>query len=99
MLELSQEIWAAVGIVAALLLGGIVGKVWGPMRKTIAAIDVVAGRPARYPGDEEEKPGLAERLDRIDTAIRGIKTDVKAMRSEVDDVKSHVQNLETECPS
>jgi hypothetical protein len=97
--ELSPEVWTAAGIIGAALLSGIVGKVWRPLRQTIAAIDVVAGRPERYPGDGEKRPGLAERLDNIDKAIEGVKTSVKEMRSEVDTVKSHVQNLETECPS
>lgn len=97
--EFSQEVWTAIGIVSAVLLGGIVGKVWRPLRQIIAAVDVVAGRPARYPGDEEEKPGLAKRLDDLDRAVRGINSNVTAMRSELDDVKTHVQNLEGECPS
>jgi hypothetical protein len=97
--ELSPEVWTATGIIGAMLLTGTVGKVWRPLRRTVAAIDVVAGRPERYHGDAEARPGLAERLDNIDNAIRGIETKVTAMRSEVDDVKSHVTNLETECPS
>lgn len=94
---LSPELWTAIGIVAALILGGMVGKVWGPMRKTVSAIDVVAGRPERYPGDEEARPGLVERLDRLDAAIRGVKVDVTAVRSEVDAVKQHVAKLEGGC--
>jgi len=88
----NPEIWTAAGIVGAALLSGIVGKVWRPMRQTVAAIDVLTGRDARYPGDPEERPGIIERLDRIDSAI-------SALRSDVDDVKVHVQNLETDCPS
>lgn len=94
---LSPEVWTAIGIIAALILGGMVGKVWKPMRKTISAIDVVAGRPERYPGDEEARPGLVERLDRIDTALRGVKVDVVSIRSEVDAVKQHVEKLEGGC--
>jgi hypothetical protein len=97
--ELTPEVWTATGIVGAALLGGTVGKVWKPLRRTVAAIDVVAGRPERYHGDAEARPGLAERLDNIDNAIRGIETNVNAVRSEVDTVKAHVQNLEAECPS
>ena len=96
---LSPEVWTAIGVVAALVLGGMVGRVWTPLRKTVAAIDVVAGRPERYPGDEEARPNLTERLDRIDNAIRGVKMEMTAMRSEVDAVKQHVENLETDCPS
>lgn len=94
-----QEIWIALGILASLLLGGMVGKVWRPLRQTIAAIDVVAGRPERYPGDEEAKPGLAKRLDDIDKALRATNQNVTAMRAELDNVKSHVENLEGDCPS
>jgi len=104
--QLPQEVWVAGGIVVMLLLSGVVGRVWKPMRRAIAAVDVVTGRPARYPGDKEERPGLAERLDRIDDAVNGIKTDVQnvttevaAMRTEVDGMKTHVQSLEMECPS
>jgi hypothetical protein len=86
----STEVWTAAGVLGALLLSGIVGKVWGPMRKTIAAIDALAGRPPRYAGDTEERPGLVERLDRIDMAIGTMSIELAAMRSEVDDVKTHV---------
>jgi hypothetical protein len=95
---ITPEVWTAIGIVAALILGGMVGRVWKPMRKTISAIDVVAGRPERYPGDEEARPGLVERLDRLDAAIRGVKVDVTAVRSELDSVKQHVTNMEGGCP-
>lgn len=91
---ITPEIWTTLGIIAALILGGMVGRVWKPMRKTISAIDVVAGRPERYPGDEEAKPGLVERLDRLDLAMRGLKVDVTAVRSEIDAVKQQVANLE-----
>jgi hypothetical protein len=97
--DLSPEVWTAAGIIGAALLGGIVGKVWRPLRQTIAAIDVVAGRPERYPGDEETRPGLAERLDNIDKALAKTNTSVSAMRVELNTVKSHVQSLEMECPS
>jgi hypothetical protein len=94
---ITPEVWTALGIVAALILGGMVGRVWKPMRKTISAIDVVAGRPERYPGDEEARPGLVERLDRLDAAIRGVKVDVVGIRSELDAVKQHVEKLEGGC--
>lgn len=96
---LSQEVWALVVIVSSLLLGGVVGKVWRPLRQIIAAVDVVAGRPERYPGDEEAKPGLAKRLDDQDKSLRQVNEKLNAMRSDIDDVKAHVQNLELECPS
>lgn len=89
----------AIGLISSVLLGGMIGKVWRPLRQTIAAIDVVAGRPERYEGDEEAKPGLAKRLDDIDKAIRGTNANVTDMRTELDAVKRHVQNLEAECPS
>jgi hypothetical protein len=99
MSTLTPEVWTAIGIIGAALLTGIVGKVWRPLRQTVAAIDVVAGRPERYPGDEETRPGLAKRLDDIDKAIRKTSENVTAMRSELDDVKQHVQKLEWEYPS
>ena len=91
--------WAAVGIVVTAMLTGIVGKVWRPLRQFIAAVDVVAGRPERYEGDEEAKPGLAERLDNLDKAIRKTDANVTAMRLELDNVKQSVENWELECPS
>ena len=94
--DFSQETWTAIGIVSTLLLGGIVGKVWRPLRQIIAAVDVVAGRPERYEGDEEAKPGLAKRLDDIDKAIKGVSTKVTAMQTEVDAVKQHVELIEVE---
>lgn len=95
--SVTPEVWATLAIIAALILGGIFGRVWKPLRKTISAIDVVAGRPERYPGDEEAKPGLVERLDRIDTALRGVKVDVVGIRSELDAVKQHVEKMEGGC--
>lgn len=95
----SQEAYTALMIVGGVLLTGIVGKVWRPVRQIIAAVDVVAGRPERYPGDEEAKPGLAKRLDDQDKSLRQVNEKLNAMRSEIDDVKTHVQSLETECPS
>lgn len=94
--QFSPEVWTTLGIVVTALLTGIVGKVWRPLRQIIAAVDVVAGRPERYEGDEEAKPGLAKRLDDIDKAIKKTDANVTAMRSELDNVK---QTLETECPS
>jgi len=95
---ITPEVWTALGIIAALILGGMVGRVWKPLRKTVSAIDVLAGRAERYPGDEEARPGLTERLDRLDTAIRGVKVDVAALRTELDSVKKHVENTEGACP-
>lgn len=97
--QFSPEVWATLGIVATALLTGIVGKVWRPLRQIIAAVDVVAGRPERYEGDEEAKPGLAERLDNLDKAIRKTDANVTAMRSELDNVKQTVENWEGECSS
>lgn len=92
----SQEVWTAIGIISALLLGGMVGKVWRPLRQIVSAVDVVAGRPERYPGDEEAKPGLAKRFDDIDKAIRNVNTKVTSLQTEVDTVKQHVENMEVE---
>lgn len=97
--QFSPEVWATLGIVGTALLTGIVGKVWRPLRQIIAAVDVVAGRPERYEGDEEAKPGLAKRLDDIDKAIRKTDANVTAMRSELDNVKQTVENWEGECTS
>lgn len=43
-----------------------VPRLWRPVRRWVAAVDVLAGRPERYPGDPEARPGLVERLDRLD---------------------------------
>ena len=94
--QFSPEVWTALGIVGTALLTGIVGKVWRPLRQFVAAVDVVAGRPERYEGDEEAKPGLAKRLDDIDKAVREVRTEVAATRTEVDSIKAHVQSLEVE---
>lgn len=85
--EFGAEVWTAVGIVASLLLSGLIGKAWRPVRRAVTMVDVVSGRPARYPGDPEERPGIAERLDRIDASIA-------ELRDEVETVKQEVQNIE-----
>lgn len=84
------EVWATVSVVVLLLFGGLLGRVWTPMRKTIAAVDVIAGRPPRYQGDPEQRPGLAERLDTLDRSIA-------ALKSEVDHVKTEISRLEMGC--
>lgn len=48
------------------------------------------GRPARYPGDPEERPGLVERLDRIEASVSDA-------RLELAEVKQKVNELETGC--
>lgn len=53
--------------------------------------DVIVGRPARYPGDPEERPGLVKRLDDIDK-------NMKSLQSEIASVKRKVDDLEMECP-
>lgn len=49
--------------------------------------DAVIGRPARYPGDPEEQPGLIERLDRIDR--HQVNADEK-----LNELNAHVTNLQ-----
>lgn len=85
--SLSPEIWSAVGIAAGLLLTGIIGKVWKPMRKAVGMVDVISGRPARYPGDPEERPGLAERFDRIDASIAELRTGMSEVKTKVDKIE------------
>ncbi len=55
--QFSQEVWTAIGIISALLLGGIVGKVWRPLRQIIAAVDVVAGLRDIADADSEDIAG------------------------------------------
>ncbi|MBR0403948.1 MAG: hypothetical protein IJI68_01925 [Eggerthellaceae bacterium] len=85
--EISPEWWTAIGILVTLLFSGIVGKVWKPMRKTVNAVDVLTGRPPRYPGDPEERPGLVERLDRIDTSIAELRNGLNEVRTEVSKIE------------
>lgn len=85
--SLSPELWTAVGIISLLLFSGVIGRVWKPMRKAVDAVDVLSGRPARYPGDPEERPGLAERLDRIDASISELRTGLSEVRTEVSKIE------------
>lgn len=86
---IAPEVWAGAAIIVGLLISGVIGRVWRPVRKAVSAIDVIAGRPERYPGDEEARPGLAERFDRVDSSIKAIRTDLDA-------VKQHVGKWEVE---
>lgn len=83
----SAEVWAAVGIIAGLLLTGIVGKAWGPLRRAVVVVDVISGRPARYPGDPEGRPGLAERFDRVDASIAELRAGMSEVQSKVDKIE------------
>lgn len=85
--NISPELWTAIGIITALLFSGVIGRVWKPMRKAVVAVDVLSGRPARYPGDPEERPGLAERLDRIDASISELRTGMSELDSKVDKIE------------
>lgn len=87
---LSPETWTTITVIAALVFGGTIGRVWRPMRKAVDAIDALAGKPARYPGDPSERPGIAERLDRIDASI-------SELRSGLAEVSKEVQSIETGC--
>jgi hypothetical protein len=85
--SLSPELWTALAIGAGLLLTGIVGRVWKPMRKAVVVVDVISGRPARYPGDPEERPGLAERFDRVDASIAELRAGMAEVKSKVDKIE------------
>lgn len=84
---ISPEVWAGIGIVAGLLFTGVIGKMWRPMRKVVDVVDVISGRPARYPGDPEERPGLAERFDRIDASISELRTGMSEVTTKVDKIE------------
>jgi len=102
--DFSAETWAAIAVATTLLAGaGILGKLWTPLRRWIAVGDVVVGRPARYSGDPEERPGLVERLDRIDE--HQIKADEKlnelaahmtSLQGQVNNVQKDVQEMRCE---
>lgn len=57
------------------------------MRKAVDAVDVLSGRPARYLGDPEERPGLAERLDRIDASIAELRGGLNEARKEISKIE------------
>lgn len=57
-------------IIAGALMG--IGKAWRPLRRTIALIDALAGRPERYPGDPEARPGIIQRLDCLDDKVTSV---------------------------
>lgn len=85
--NINPEVWAVIGIVAGLLCTGVIGKMWRPMRKVVDVVDVISGRPARYPGDPEERPGLAERFDRIDASIAELRTGMAEVTTKVDNIE------------
>lgn len=55
----------AVGTGAVVLSMGL-RRVIHVARKWVDMYDVILGRPERYPNDPESKPGLIERLDKLD---------------------------------
>ena len=85
--NISPELWAAFGILGGLLLTGVIGRVWRPMRKAVDVVDVISGRPARYPGDPEERPGLIERFDRIDASIAELRSGMAQVNEKVDKIE------------
>lgn len=68
----------------ALLVVAAAPKVWHPVRRLVAVVDALAGRPARYDGDPEARPGLVQRLDRIEWHVgNGSATPLRAELAEL----------------
>lgn len=61
--------WTVMAIGALAVLYTVIQRMWKPMRRFVAMMDVVLGRPPRYDGDPEARPGLVQRLDGIDGSI------------------------------
>ena len=72
----------------------LVPRLWHRLRRPLAVIDVIVGRPPRYPGDREAKPGLVERLDRIEARQDETRQAVAAVREEVCETSSRVARVE-----
>jgi len=85
---------------AAVLVGVVAGavalpKFWRPVRRLISLVDTLAGRPERYPGDREARPGLVERLDRIESGQEQVKAELSELRKEIGQTNSRLRRVES----
>lgn len=65
-LELAHLAYGAGALAGATTVALAVPKAWRGTRRLVAVLDVITGRPPRYDGDQEAKPGLVQRFDQID---------------------------------
>lgn len=86
------QLAAGGGLIGGVIVVAVVApKMWTPARRLVALIDTLAGRPARYPGDPEARPGLAERLDVIERHVgNGSST---PLRQVVDELRDDLADL------
>lgn len=94
----SSQLLVGGGVIGVLIVVvTVVPKVWRPLRRFVAVVDALAGRPPRYPGDPEARPGIIQRLDRIEwhvgdgspeslrDVVEGLRTDVAHLKQVVGD--------------
>lgn len=79
------ELWGFGAIALGLIISTGIGLAWPRVRRVIAAIDVIVGRPPRYPDDPEQRPGLAQRLDTLDSNVNRLGTRVERIERHVMD--------------
>jgi len=76
------------GVAGALVaLYTFIQRIWRPMRRFVAMMDVILGRPPRYESDPEARPGIVQRLDDIDRNV--CRLDKRVSR-----VEQHITNTE-----
>ncbi len=85
---MSVDLLQAAGAIAATAagVGGVAYLGRGGYRASRAVhrlVDLVAGRPERWPGDPEARPGVAQRLETIDAAIADVRSEVAAIDAEL----------------
>ena len=83
----------------AVLVGVVAGaaalpKVWRPVRRLVTLVDTLAGRPPRYPGDREARPGLAERLDRIESRQEQVVAELAGLREQMCQTTTRLTRVE-----
>lgn len=78
---------------AVLVTGLLFPKVWRSVRRLVSVFDVVIGRPERYPGDPEARPGLVETVDQVHRYTQVLPKIQQSVESNTEVLKQHHDDI------
>lgn len=86
---------ASVAVTGALIGGALfVGRMWKPFRGFVAFVDILKGRPPRYKGDPEARPGLIQHIDETNRKLTCISESLSQVSSTMSALNSRVSHIE-----